>query len=164
VDDFVGFTFATNHGLSRAAVADYLKQRASRRYYNTPYLIGHYIELCVRVVSLPEPCCPNGCMVFPHRSDDVTTCPLCNANRISGEHAPALTTPYWPIILWLRLVLKDEIMLLYIKQTMAHARACAAAPWQQYRDFYDSATFRDVCRRKVITSDYEIMLGVAVDG
>ena len=164
VDDFVGFTFATNHGLSRAAVADYLKQRGSRRHYNTPYLIGHYIEQCVRVVSVPVPCCPNGCMAFPHRSEDVTTCPHCDANLFKGEHAPALTTPYWPIIPWLRLVLKDEIMSSYIKQTMAHARECAAAPWQQYRDFYDSATFRDLCRRKVITSDYDIMLGAAVDG
>ena len=128
VDDFVGFTFATNHGLSRAAVADYLKQRGSRRHYNTSYLIGHYIELCVRVVSLPEPCCLNGCMALPQRSDDVTTCPHCNANRTSGEHAPALSTPYWTIIPWLRLVLQDEIMSSYIERTMAHARACAAAP------------------------------------
>jgi len=164
VDDFVGFVFATNHGLSRAAVADYFKQRGSHLHYDTPHKLGTYVEQSVHLAAVPVPCCPNGCMAFLHLDTEVRTCVHCGSVIFKAGNIPALTTPYRPITPWLRLMLADRQMSACIKESMSHARQRAAAPLQQYRDVYDSATFRDLCRRKIIDSDYDILLGVGVDG
>jgi len=114
-DDSVSFVFATNQRLSRAAVADYLKQRGSHHHYDTPYKLGKYVEQSVHLAVVPVPRCSNGCMAFPHLDTEVRMCVHCGANIFKAGNIPALTTPYRPITPWLRLMFADRQMSACIK-------------------------------------------------
>lgn len=161
---FIGFTVSANHGLLRVAVAEYLKQRGSHRHCSTPHQIGKFINECLHIAAVHLTSCQNGCMAFPHRDQEVQMCPHCGSILFKTGSILTLTSPYSPITPCLRLMLADQDMLTSIRETIGHARQCTAAPLEQYRDFYGSATIRDLCRRKIVNSNYDILLGVAVDG
>jgi len=164
IDDFFAFIFSVEYTLPREGVASLLKQRGSWRHFLTPFRIAAHVKASVHLAALPVSCRPRGCMSFSIRDDTTTACPHCGAKRYKRPSVPARVMPYWPLTPWLRMMLEDPVLSRAMRDYMAYARQCAAEPVSVYRDWFDGATFRKLCRDKVIISDGNIVLSVLLDG
>ena len=164
IDDFFAFIFSVEYTLPREGVASLLKQRGSWRHFLTPFRIAAHVKSSVHLAALPVSCRPRGCMSFSIRDDTTTACPHCGAKRYKRPSVPARVMPYWPLTPWLRMMLEDPVLSRAMRDYMAYARQCAAEPVSVYRDWFDGATFRKLCRDKVIISDGNIVLSVLLDG
>ena len=166
VDDFVGYVLAQEHGLTRETQKAYLKQRGSFRRFRTPHLVHEYVKRTVPLGSWPIECCPKGCMAFSLWDDETRVCRHCGAQRYKTDGVPALIISYSPLTPWLRMLLADPLLSVWMAETMALARRRAAIPrgvHNKYQDFYDGDSVRGFCATGVISEDTDIVLSAAID-
>lgn len=127
IDDFVGFVFATNHHLTREAVAAYLLQRGTRRHSSTPHQLNKLVQDAVHLCAIPVSCCPAGCMAFTGGHATAVSCAHCGRSRYRpASSVPTRIMPYWPITPWLRMMLLDEDLSRSIFEATLEARLSAS--------------------------------------
>jgi len=165
IDDVAGAVWAAHHKLTRSAVAEFLKLRGGWRRLRTPARVASFLQSSVHLAAIPISCCPNGCMAFYNSDDGVDQCLHCDARRFKQASVPAPVMPYWPLTPWLRMMLADPKLSAAMQDYMAYARGCAAeVDVTSFRDWFDGATFRRLVKDGFIVSDFNIVLGVALDG
>lgn len=109
-NDLALFTCAVNHGMTEAALADFLKRRSRKAEYQTPYLMRKFIEACVNVETREVDCCSNGCDCLTHKRAQATACGVCGSEHYTPSGKPACQMKYWLLTAWLVNVLCDPVL------------------------------------------------------
>lgn len=110
-------------------------------------------------------CCRAGCVAFAAGRRDLTACDVCGAERYRANGLPKKQTTYWPLLLWLRMMLADFTMGEgMIKATEKTRQAAASASPEALRDWFDGATSRKLVTIGYFSNNTCIALSISTDG
>jgi len=167
--DLAIFTYAENHDLTEAALADLLKLSCCDAKYRTPCLIRKFIEASVNVEKRQVDCCLNGCVAFTHKRSLVRSCDACGTARYTSTGKPARQMTYWPVTAWLTNMLGDPILGPDMMAGMKAARSAAnrnseGQQKEAMHDWYDGLNILKALLAGLFTEDTDIGLSIFTDG
>jgi len=123
------------------------------------------VESSVNLDTKNVYCCRAGCVAYAARRENLTACDIFKAPRYRVDGKPHTQVTYWPLLLWLKMMLADPDIGVGMVKAMKAARAAAgASPTEGLRDWFDRSIFRKMVEQGSFSSNTCIALGISTDG
>lgn len=164
IDNYVAYTFSVQHGLTRSATENYLRQRSRLTTFFTPQSLDAFAEASVDLHTLEVDSCRKGCLAFTGDKEDLDKCCFCAFPRFRGNGTAVKTTTYWLLASWLQNMLANPVIGPGMVRSMSRARSAATEPVAGVRDWYDGAIFRSAVSAGYFASITSVALSISTDG